>query len=146
MPPRVRLTALLGILIGLALLTGMGGAPTEAPTKIPQPSQNHRVALTDLSGVRVELSSFSLDGLTVVSGKLGKGLASVPFTRIKSLRLEKNGQQLLCRVMLKDGGKVSLEASPGQEASGAADFGYYAIPLKEVTRIEFFGSVPPETR
>lgn len=142
----VRLTVLLGLMIWLALLTGMGGSPTEAPTKIPKPSQNFSVAVTDLSGMRVELTNFSLDGRTVVSGKLGKGLAAVPFSRVKSLRLERDGQRLVCRVMLKDGGKVALDAEPGQEASGAADFGYYAIPLKEVTSIEFFGPVPPETR
>lgn len=141
--PRVnKLISLALICLCLPLLMAMGMGDGEGPTRIPEPDKSYKVIITDISGQRVELSEFSLDGQVFVFGKLGDGQASVPFERVKRVDIVNNDKGLMATVDLNDGKQIKLAVRPGLKAYGKASFGLYRIQMNEVSSIEIEPILP----
>jgi hypothetical protein len=132
--------AWLGLLIiCLPWLMAMGGGDSEGPTRIPEPSADYRVRLTDQEGARVELTAFAIDGQTFVLGQVGQGQVAVPFERVKSVEMTNKAGQLKAKVALKDGEPVELVVKAALKATGKTSYGNFRIPLGEVRGVEFLG-------
>jgi hypothetical protein len=121
------------------LLWGMGVGESQGPTSIPEPRQDFRAAVTDVEGVRVELSQVSLDGQTFVLGRRGAGQVAVPLDRVASLRLSQKDGRLTARLELKQGAPVELVVEPETPLTGRTSYGNFRIPLGRVAEIELLG-------
>ena len=81
------LRLVLVLALGLGLM-GMGGGDfNEKPGVIPIPDREVTATVTDVEGALITLSQFSLNGQTVLNGRLGAGKVSIPFSQIKALTI-----------------------------------------------------------
>lgn len=131
------------VVLCLPWLMGMGVGDSQGPTRIPEPRVDYHVALTDQTGVRVELTMFAIEGVDFVLGQVGQGEAAVPFERIARLEFSRQDGQLHCILHLKEGSPVSMTVKPSLAATGRTSYGNYRIPLGEVSLVEFLGRVGP---
>lgn len=122
---------------GAALAMGVG--ESEGPVSIPQPQQDYRVRLTDLSGTRVELTQFAIAGQSFLLAKQGRGEVALPLANVKQADVSQRQGKLHVMVTTKAGEKLNFTADGDLQATGKADYGNYRIPLKEVTSIEVLG-------
>jgi hypothetical protein len=130
------LAAGLMVVLGLSLL-GMGKMETNGkPEEIPVPDREVTAVVVDLEGVTLHLSQFSINGQTVLSGKLGAGKAAVPFSQIKTVTLEPEAKALRARVDLADNQTVNLILDRGLTAYGRTRFGTYQVQLDQLKKIE----------
>ncbi len=142
MPKMNRLIYLALLCLCLPLLMAMGMGGGEGPTRIPEPDKSYKVVIVDISGQRVELSDFSLDGQVFVFGNLGDGQAAVPFEKVTRVDLVNGDKGLIATVSLSDGRNVQLKVRPGLQAYGKASFGLYRIKMSEVSSIEIEPVLP----
>jgi hypothetical protein len=130
------LAAGLMVVLGLSLL-GMGKMETNGkPEEIPVPDREVTAVVVDLEGVTLHLSQFSINGQTVLSGKLGAGKAAVLFSQIKTVTLEPEAKALRARVDLADNQTVNLILDRGLTAYGRTRFGTYQVQLDQLKKIE----------
>ncbi len=122
---------------GAALAMGVGDS--EGPVSIPEPQQDYRVRLTDLQGVRVELTQFAIAGQSFLLARRGEGEVAVPLGNVKEAMVSQSQGKLHVQATLASGQKVEFTADGSLQATGKTDYGNYRIPLKEVTRIEVLG-------
>ena len=134
-----RVLALMALLLSLPLLMAMGIGGSEAPPRLPAPPVNDLVTLTDQGGTRVELSHFSIEGVGLVSGEMGRGDLAVPLEKVRSVELRQTDGELRAELTLSDGKSVRVTVKGDLQATGKTDFGNYRIPLGEVSRIEIKG-------
>lgn len=130
------LAAGLMVVLGLSLL-GMGKMETNGkPEEIPVPDREVTAVVVDLEGVTLHLSQFSINGQTVLSGKLGAGKAAVLFSQIKAVTLAPEAKVLRARVDLADNQIVNLILDRGLTAYGRTRFGTYQVQLDQLKKIE----------
>ena len=132
----------LGLVLLVALgLMGMGGFDfNEKPGEIPIPDKEVIATITDVEGTQITLSQFSLNGQTVLNGKLGAGKVAIPFSQIKVLTLWPDGKALQAKVELVDQSFQTLSLDRGQTAFGRLKFGIYRIRIDQLKKVEI-GSV-----
>lgn len=134
------LRLVLVLALGLGLM-GMGGGDfNEKPGVIPIPDREVTATVTDVEGALITLSQFSLNGQTVLNGRLGAGKVSIPFSQIKALTIWNDAQALLARVELTDQTSLTLSLERGQTAFGRLKFGSYQIRIDQLKKVEI-GSV-----
>jgi len=132
---RMLLTVLI-VLLSLSLL-GMGKLDSDMkPEEIPTPDREVTAVVVDIEGVTLTLSQFSINGHTVLSGKLGAGKATVPFNQIKTAALSTETKVLRARLELADNQTVNLSLDRGLTAYGRTRFGTYQVPLDQLKKIE----------
>jgi hypothetical protein len=130
------LTAGLIIVLGLSL-TGMGKMEGNGkPEEIPVPDREVTAVIIDIEGVTLNLSQFSINGQTVLSGKLGAGKAAIPFPQIKTVTFVPEAKALRARVELADQNTVNLILDRGLTAYGRARFGTYQVQVDQLKKIE----------
>ena len=132
----------LGLVLFVALgLMGMGGFDfNEKPGVIPIPDKEVTATITDVEGTLLTLSQFSLNGQTVLIGKLGAGKVAIPFSQIKVLTLWPDSKALQVKVELVDQSSQTLTLDRGQTAFGRLKFGIYQIRIDQLKKVEI-GSV-----
>jgi hypothetical protein len=132
----------LGLFLFVALgLMGMGGFdPNEKAGEIPIPDKEVIATITDVEGTLITLSQFSLNGQTVLNGKLGAGKVAIPFSQIKVLTIWPESKALQAKVELIDQSIQTLSLDRGQTAFGRLKFGIYQIRIEQLKRVEI-GSV-----
>jgi hypothetical protein len=132
----------LGLVLLVALgLMGMGGFDSnEKPGEIPLPDKEVTATITDVEGTLITLSQFSLNGQTVLIGKLGAGKVAIPFSQIKVLTLWPDSKALQAKVELVDQSIQTLALDRGQTAFGRLKFGIYQIRIDQLKKVEI-GSV-----
>jgi hypothetical protein len=132
----------LGPVLFVALgLMGMGGFDfNEKPGEIPIPDKEVTATITDVEGTLLTLSQFSLNGQTVLNGKLGAGKVAIPFSQIKVLTIWPDSKALQAKVELIDQSFQTLSLDRGQTASGRLKFGIYQIRIDQLRKVEI-GSV-----
>jgi len=130
-----------GLIIGLGLsLMGMGKMEANGkPEEIPVPDREVTAIIVDLEGITLNLSQFSINGQTVLSGKLGAGKAAVLFSQIKTVTLVSEAKVLRARVDLTDNQTVNLILERGLTAYGRTRFGTYQVQLDQLKKIEILG-------
>lgn len=125
---------------GAALGNGFAGMGDDAPpARIPVPARDFRAVLTDQAGVTVEVDKATFDGEVFVYGLLGAGQATVPFERIRTVRVEPSAEEdkVVAFVVLQDGTSVSLSVDADVPCYGRTAFGNYRIPFHKLRKIEF---------
>jgi hypothetical protein len=132
----------LGLVLVLALgLMAMGGYNlNEKPGEIPIPDKEVTATITDVEGALITLSQFSLNGQTVLSGKLGAGKVAIPFSQIKFLTISPDAKVLQAKVELVDQSIQTLSLDRGQTVFGRLKFGTYQIRIDQLRKVEI-GSV-----
>jgi hypothetical protein len=137
-----RLGLVLIILLICSLSWGMGGKEQKPLKNLPLPDKLFQVTLIDQEDVSVELTQFSLEGHTMITGKLGDGKIHIPFEKIKTIQFKMEGKELWANLSLMDQGQTKiLVENPGQ-AYGKMNYGNYQIHLKNVKKVQFH----PQTR
>jgi hypothetical protein len=129
---------------GSAHATGFGGS--DAPTRIPVPAEIWQAEVEDLSGTVTRVSRITFNGEVFAYGKHGDATASVPFDRIREVRVEPTSRQdeRLLFITLRDGGTVKLLVEDDVPCYAEAPFGYLKLDVGKLRRIVFTGSTPRE--
>jgi hypothetical protein len=141
MARRIHLAAALLLLLAAPFLMAMGMNESEGPTRIPEPGQNYRARLIDLEGVSIEVTHFSIDGQVFVLGRLGDGNLAVPFEKVKSIDLIKQGDSTKARLTLFKEKPLDLVIKGSLKAYGKTDYGNFRISLDKVKNIQLLGII-----
>lgn len=142
MARRIHLAAALLLLMAAPLIMAMGMGDSEGPTRIPEPQANYQARVTDLEGVSTTLTNFSIDGQVFVMGNLGDGTLAVPFDKVKSLQLIKQGEVMKAHLTLHQEEPVDLTIKPSFKVTGKTQYGNYRISLGQVKSIYIMGRAP----
>jgi hypothetical protein len=120
----------------------MGFVGGEAPGSIPKPARNFAFALVDLQGVETRVRDFTIEGSLYLSGQHGKGTVTIPFERIRVVRLQAEGAELQAWVELTDGTTATITADGRQRCYGRMDYGYFQIALRDLQKMINEGERP----
>ena len=97
------------VIIGVAFLAlGMGSLGEEEPTKIPEPNDDFSATVIDQRDISSDITLFSLDGQTFLSGKHGGATVSIPFKNIREIAFYAKDGDLFAVVTLREGPQVEL--------------------------------------
>jgi hypothetical protein len=120
----------------------MGVLGGGAPGSIPKPARNFAVTLVDLQGVETRLHEFTIDGSLYLSGHHGKGTVSIPFERIRLVRLQAEGEELQAQVELTDGTTATVTVDARKTCYGRTNYGYFQIELRDLQKMINRGETP----
>ncbi len=118
------------LMVGLCAICLMGMSGFGA-TSEPQPS-NYRAEITDTGERSLSVSSATIDGHTVLKGKLGKGRIQVPFETIERIDFDKNRATIQIRGNAQ---RLTVEVNGFSQLTGRTAFGTYQIALKDLKRL-----------
>jgi hypothetical protein len=113
----------------------MGFVGGEAPGSIPKPARDFAFTLVDLQGVETGLHEFTIEGSLSLSGQHGKGIVTIPFERIRVVRLQAEGAELQARVELTDGTTATVTVDGRKRCYGRLDYGYFQIELRDLQKM-----------
>ncbi len=136
----LRRSTVLTLILTLPVVAwGMGMGGSDAPSRIPVPSKPFSATIEDLSGSSVEVTDMTFDGEVHVGGKIGEGLAAVPFAKIAELRVEpsSDADTRMAFIKLLDGSSITVAIDHDTPCFGATSFGYYKIEARSIRRVVF---------
>jgi hypothetical protein len=120
----------------------MGVLGGETPGSIPKPARNFAFTLVDLQGVETRLREFTIEGSLYLSGQHGKGSVTIPFERIRVVRLQAEGQELKAQVELTDGTTATVAVDGRKRCYGRMNYGYFQIELRDLQKMVNQGEAP----
>ncbi|TGU72125.1 hypothetical protein E4633_07335 [Geomonas terrae] len=124
------------VLVTTAVLMGMGSLGGAPEGEVPKTDENIKVQLTDRSGMKLELSRFSMNGKVFLEGKRGAGDMSVFFHDLKEVDLgPASGDTVPADLLLKSGHRLQLKIRTGAVFHGETGEGAYQISAPDVSRI-----------
>lgn len=143
---------MLGFAVGLGLLTAPSFATGvfggDAPSRIPTPARSFAATFEDVGGTAVEVSSqATFNGEVFLYGRFGAGQVTVPFERIREVRIEKASDPLkrMAVVTLVDGSDpVRVELEDDTAWYGRTRFGNYKIEVRDLRAVRGFRLLPSE--
>lgn len=121
--------------------TGMGEFITTLNENFPIPAKNFAAVIVDQSGVKTEVSLFSINGFTFLYGTRGKGTYSIPFEKLQSITFRRTNEKLETTARLTTGKVITIMSEPGQDCYGRTEFGTYSIKLGDVQQILITGRI-----
>ncbi|MEE9517261.1 MAG: hypothetical protein V3V52_09155 [Candidatus Adiutricales bacterium] len=121
--------------------TGMGEFITTLNENFPIPAKNFTAVIVDQSGVKTEVSLFSINGFTFLYGTRGKGTYSIPFEKLQSITFRRTNEKLEATARLTTGKVITIMSEPGQDCYGRTEFGTYSIKLGDVQQILITGRI-----
>ncbi len=130
-----RPTGVLVVVILTFLLLGMGSFNEGAIDSIPVPDENFSAKITDQLDASFDITHFSLDGKTLLSGKRGEGTVSIPCGNINSIDFIKKGKDLFASIRIKSGERIELKINNTATIYGKLSYGYFSINIGEVKKI-----------
>lgn len=141
-PARILLLLLLA-LPSAAPAMGLGGLDTDNPTaRIPEPSVNHRVTVTDDELNSFEVVKASFDGHIFLTGRVGKAKVSIPFEKMKRVDfVPADGLDVTALVTMLDGQQHALLVKGTTPCFGEAAFGNVTVELRYLRDAVFGGPV-----
>lgn len=131
------------LLIAALWLMGLGNSGGgDSGSSIPIPQENFTVMVTDRSGQRLEAKRFTWEGKVQLRGQLGNATVTLPFSKIKSLKIEpgtgdKSPALIKASIALRTGDTVDVQLDRTSKCYGETKYGNYEIFLKDVASIEF---------
>ena len=131
---------LLLVLCGFTL--GMGRMGGDQVVDLPEPEVNYRVTLVDQADVSMELEKFSCDGLTYLSGTLGKADISIDFEKIRSIFFIFDDNRLKANVHLNDGRTTTILVDKKQPCYGVSSFADVKIEMQNIKTLTLHGKAP----
>ena len=135
--------AVLVLAVAALWLMGMGGGTENGATgNIPIPQENFTVTVTDRTGQKLEARRFTWEGKVFLRGQVGSATVSMPFDKIRTLRVAPSDNQtagtlLKTSVTLRSGDTVDVMIDRGSKCYGDTKFGGYEIFFKDVASVEF---------
>ena len=136
---KLRLGLVLFILSAFFLL-GMGNMDqTEKAGEIPVPDKEISAVVNDIEGQILNLTHFSINGQTYLTGKLGAGQAAIPLDQIRLIALSVEPKGLAARVELDDRSQIHLIMEKGTQIYGKMKIGTYKVSLDRLKKIEILG-------
>ena len=134
------------VLLGLlapASTTGMGVLDEDSPTtRIPEPSTNFKVRITDVELATYEATRASFDGHVFLTGLWGKTKVSVPFEKIDKVMFDPGeGSEIVAIVSLRDGTNKTLSVRGTTPCFGEATFGNVSVQVRHLRDVVFLGRV-----
>jgi hypothetical protein len=130
------------IMVAAFFLMGMGKmGQSDKPGEIPVPDKEVTAVITDGEGLILNLTQFSINGKTYLSGRLGAGLVAVPFSQIRvmSFSTEPKGTAVKVELTLTDRSQMNLLLEKGLTAYGKIKAGTYQVFLEQLKKIEIQG-------
>lgn len=128
------------VIIGVAFLAlGMGSLGEEEPTKIPEPNDDFSATLIDQRDISSDITLFSLDGQTFLSGKHGGATVSIPFKNIREIEFYAKDGDLFVAVILREGPQVELRVDKNRVFYGRLPYGLFSIKSEDVKMITING-------
>lgn len=128
------------LIVAVLFLLGMGKLDqTEKPGEIPVPDKDISVLITDTDGLTLNLTQFSINGQTYLTGKLGAGKVAVPLIQIRLITLSAESKNISVRLELTDRSQLNLVLEKGVTAYGKIKAGTYQILLDHLKKIEILG-------
>ncbi|MBU5639027.1 hypothetical protein KOM00_20100 [Geomonas sp. Red69] len=125
------------VLLTATVLMGMGSLGGAPEGEVPKTDENIKVQLTDRSGVKIELTRFSMNGKVFIEGKRGAGEMSVFFHDLKEIGFGPvNGDAVPADLLLKSGRRVQLSIRTGAVFHGDTGDGAYQISAPNISRIQ----------
>ena len=132
--------SLVCVVIAAFFLLGMGKLDQpEKPGEIPVPDLEVSVIITDIEGLILNLTQFSINGLTYLPGKLGAGRVALPLSQVRFITLSPESKGITARVELVDRTQMNLYLEKGLMAYGRIKVGTYQILLEHLKKIEIQG-------
>ncbi len=125
------------MLLATLFLLGMGKMEqTEKPGEIPIPDQEVSVSVTDNEGLTLNLTQFSINGQTYLTGKLGAGRVAMALSQIRVIYLSADPKGTEAKVELTDHSQLNLLLDKGTIAYGRIKVGTYQISMDHLKKIE----------
>jgi hypothetical protein len=133
-----RLLAAVLVLLGVALLSGMGSLGGAPEGTVNKTGENVRVQIVDRSGVTTNLAWFSMDGKLYLAGRRGEGEMNVVFKDLKEVSFGPlKGDVVTADLLLKSGSRHQLKVDKDVKFSGDTGYGSYWITANDISRIIF---------
>jgi hypothetical protein len=123
----------------LILLTAMGSKG--GFERVPRVEKNFSVAITDVTGHKIDGDKFSWEGRIRFSGTMGMAEVNVPFEKIKEVTVgeQKNDRKVRVTALLLDGNEASFDVDGDTHCYGETDFGSFMLGMTEIKTITFKG-------
>lgn len=120
-----------------AFATGFGGS--SAPSRIPVPARVFKAVVQDLSGHEQAVSRVTFNGEVYIYGTLGEAEVSIPFERIKEVRILETDERTkrIAYATLIDDDTIKVVVEDDVPCYGEASFGNYRIEVSKIRRIVF---------
>jgi hypothetical protein len=130
------------VLAALWLMGLGGGSNGSSGPDIPIPQENFTVTVSDATGQKLEARRFTWEGKVYLRGQVGNATVSLPFSKIRSVRVERDGkaaslEAARASVTLKTGDTVEVMVERSSKCYGETKFGNYEIFFKDIAAIEF---------
>jgi hypothetical protein len=125
---------MLGFLgLGLLGMGGFGGSRDQG-----QPVRDFKAALTDVDGIRMEVTALTAGGDVSLEGELGRGRLRVPFDNIARVTFTKGDDRdrVRAEVQLREGAPVTLTVRSSTTFYGKVPGGAYQIRARDLKGIE----------
>lgn len=122
------------LIIGLTTL-GMGSFGGEDAIETPEPNRIFTATLVDQSNMSMELEKLSVNGLTFVTGEMGRARLSIDFLKIGAIFFYLEEDKVRAEITLADGGKTSLYLDKKTPWFGKAAFADVRIETKDIKTI-----------
>ncbi len=116
---------------------GMGGGNSDLLTRIPSPDREFKVEVTDTENARYTVTSFSVDGLTVLPVNLGKILVGVDFTDIDSMTLFLGDTSITADLVYTSGQRKEVHLKKDLFFYGQSRWGKMKISAGDCRQIRF---------
>ena len=115
----------------------MGGGNSDLLTRIPVPDREFRVEVTDTEDTRYAVSSFSVDGLTVLPVSLGKILVGIDFADIDSMTLFLGEASLTADIVYISGQHKEVSLKKDLFFYGQSQWGKMKIHARDCRQVKF---------
>jgi len=123
---------------------GMGTFGDKEPTKIPEPDDDFSATVIDQGDVSSDITLFSLDGQTFISGRYGGATVSIPFDNIQEMNFYAKGSDLFATVIMRKTPQVELKMDKDRIFYGQLPYGLFSIQIGDVKKIMITGLTKQE--
>ncbi len=123
---------------------GMGTFGDKEPTKIPEPDDDFSATVIDQGDVSSDITLFSLDGQTFISGRYGGATVSIPFDNIQEMNFYAKGSDLFATVIMRKTPQVELKMDKDRIFYGQLPYGLFSIKIGDVKKIMITGLTKQE--
>ena len=127
------------VVIMCCLSLGMGSMGDQAPVNAPAPDKNFAVTVVDQDDVSLELEKFSCNGMTFITGKMGKAELSIDFDKIRSILFVEQGGRLKALLTLTDNKQVELDIKKDLPCYGASAYAQVRILTGDIKQVHMHG-------
>lgn len=140
-----RISAFVLIFLCLPLLSGMGARGGAPDDRIPVPAKKFMATFVDQMDVTTLCTDVSIEGGTALQGKIGEGIYTVDFEKIREVLFRQHEEMLYGHVRTVDGSTVELVIARDKRAYGRTKFGTFQIRLNQLKKLTIEPAAPKKS-